>query len=66
MHRAAKKHFDSLGLKKLLPMQSLKQEYATLAVEKKKLYLGYRPAREEMITLLRAKNNVDRILGEPR
>jgi len=44
----------------------LKQEYATLAAEKKKLYQSYHPARDEMIALLRAKNNVDRILGEPR
>ena len=33
--QAAKQYFDSLGLKKLPPMQSLKQEYAMLKVENK-------------------------------
>lgn len=62
-HKAAKKHFDSLGLKKLPKMDTLKKEYATLDAEKRKLYQGYRPAREEMIALLMAKQNVERILG---
>jgi len=47
-------------------MQSLKQEYAALDTEKRKLYRGYRSEREEMNALFRAKNNVDRLLGEPR
>ena len=34
---AAKRYFDSLGLKKLPSIQSLKQEYATLLAENKKL-----------------------------
>ena len=63
IHKAAKKYFDSLGLKKLPAMQSLKKEYASLSSEKKKLYQEYRPAREEMIALLMAKQNVERILG---
>ncbi|MDL2231968.1 relaxase/mobilization nuclease domain-containing protein [Ruminococcaceae bacterium OttesenSCG-928-L11] len=62
-HKAAKKYFDSVGLKKLPSMQSLKTEYATLNAEKRKLYQGYRPAREEMIALLMAKQNTERILG---
>jgi len=41
---AAKKHFDSLGLKKLPATQSLKKEYAALSSENKKLYQEYRPA----------------------
>ena len=47
-------------------MQSLKQEYAAFDAEKRKFYQGYRLEREEMTALLRAKNNVDRLLGEPR
>ena len=47
-------------------MRSLKQEYVVLDVEKRKLYRGYRAEREAMITLLRAKNNVDRLPGEPQ
>ena len=61
--QAAKRHFDSIGLKKLPSIQSLKQEYATLAAENKRNYPEQRRAREEMIELLTAKNNVERILG---
>lgn len=64
-HRAAKKHFDSLGLTKLPSMQNLKTEYATLTVKKKKLYGGYKAAREEMVVLMRAKHNVDQLLSIP-
>jgi len=46
-------------------MQKLKQEYAALDAEKRKLYRGYRTEREEMNLLFRAKNNVERLLGEP-
>jgi len=61
--QAAKRYFNSLGLKKLPSMQSLKQEYATLQAENKKRYPEYKQARSEMIELLTAKNNVERILG---
>ena len=61
--QAAKRYFDSLGLKKLPSIQSLKQEYATLAAENKRRYPEQKRAREEMIELLTAKNNVERILG---
>ena len=61
--QAAKRYFDSLGLKKLPSMQSLKQEYAILKAENKKRYPEYKQAREKMIELLTAKNNIERILG---
>ena len=61
--QAAKRYFDSLGLKKLPSIQSLKQEYATLAAENKRRYLEQKRARAKMIELLTAKNNVERILG---
>ena len=61
--QAAKRYFDSLGLKELPSMQSLKQEYAMLQAENKKRYPEYKQAREKMIELLTAKNNVARILG---
>ena len=61
--QAAKRYFDSLGLKKLPSMQSLKQEYARLQAENKKRYPEQKRAREKMIELLTAKNNVERILG---
>ncbi|MDR0963494.1 MAG: relaxase/mobilization nuclease domain-containing protein [Clostridium sp.] len=64
LHQAAKKYFDSTGLIKFPPMDDLKKEYAMLSVEKKKLSSGYRAEREEMIALLMAKQNVDRIFGD--
>ena len=61
--QAAKRYFNSLGLKKLPSMQLLKQEYATLQAQKKKRYPEYKDAKAKMIELLTAKNNVERILG---
>jgi hypothetical protein len=66
LHRGAKDFFDKLGYgkkKKLPTIASLKQEYATLLAEKKKLYSGYRAARDNNRELLIAKDNADRILG---
>jgi len=67
--REAKKYFDSAGYgknKKLPAINSLKQEYAILEAEKRKLYSVYKAARDEMIALSMAKQNVDILLGEPR
>ena len=64
LHRAAKKAFDSLGLKKLPTVKSLQAEYATLLAEKKSVYADYRKARDEMRELLTVKANVDRLLGQ--
>ena len=61
--QATKRYFNSLGLKKLPSMQSLKQEYAMLQAENKKRYPEYKQAKAKMIELLTAKNNVERILG---
>jgi hypothetical protein len=66
LHRAAKKHFDGFGYgkdKKLPTINALKQEYATLLAEKKKLYAGYHAAKKNMQALAVAKGNADRILG---
>ena len=61
--QTAKRYFDSLGLKKLPSIQSLKQEYAALDAEGRKIYPDLKAARAEMIELLTVKNNVERILG---
>ena len=48
LHMAAKNYFDGQGYgkdKKLPTIASLKQEYAALLAEKKKLYSGYRSAK---------------------
>ena len=60
---AAKRYFDGLGLKKLPSVQSLKQEYAALLAENKKLYPDQKKAKAEMMELLTAKHNTERILG---
>ena len=60
---AAKRFFDGLGLKKLPSVQSLKQEYASLLAENKKLYPDQKKAKAEMMELLTARHNTSRILG---
>ena len=62
MHKAAKKAFDELGVKKLPTIKALNTEYAALMAEKKAAYAEYRKAREDMKELLTAKANIDRIL----
>lgn len=61
--QVAKRYFDSLGLKKLPSIQSLKQEYAALLAENKKNYPELKQARANMIELMTARNIVERILG---
>jgi len=63
IHQEAKKCFDNSGLTKIPSIKTLKQEYATLSAEKKKLYSEYHAAKKEMTDFLTAKANVDRLLG---
>jgi hypothetical protein len=64
LHRAAKKYFDAQGCNgKLLPIASLKQEWATLESEKKLLHSGYRERKENYTALVTARGNAERILG---
>ena len=60
--KAAKAFFDEKKLAKLPTINSLKQEYATLAAEKKKLYAGYSAARNHMQEILMAQQNVHQLL----
>ena len=60
----AKEYFNSLGLKKLPSMKSLKQEYAEFTAEKRKLHPQMREARDERWKLMIAKSNVDYILSK--
>ena len=62
LHQAAKNAFDEMGVKKLPKVKELQTEYAKLLEEKKKTYAEYRRSREEMLELLTAKANVDRVL----
>ena len=64
LHKAAKKAFDELGVKKLPSVKSLQEEYSKLLSEKKAAYAEYRRSRDEMRELLLHKQNVDRMLGK--
>ena len=64
LHKAAKKAFDEMGVKKLPSVKSLQEEYAKLLSEKKAAYAEYRRSRDEMRELLLHKQNVDRMLGK--
>ena len=63
LHKAAKKAFDELNLKKLPTIRELQAEYAQLLTEKKTAYGEYRQARDDMRELLAVKANVDRLMG---
>ena len=63
LHKAAKKAFDELGVKKLPAKTELDGEYAKLISEKKAAYAEYHRVRNEMKELLTVKANVDLILG---
>lgn len=62
IHKAAKKAFDDLGLKKLPTVKSLKAEYAELLAEKKALYSDYYKLKNEQRDLLIYKANIERIM----
>ena len=62
-HKAAKAHFDELKLAKLPTINTLKQEYATLAAEKKKLYTEHHKAKTYMQDILLAKQNTEMLLN---
>jgi hypothetical protein len=63
---APREAFRFAGVDQAAHHAKSQNEYATLAAEKKKLYSGYRAKKEEMIALLMAKQNVDRLLEQHR
>lgn len=67
MHKAAKKAFDALGVKKAPKIANLNAEYARLQAEKNTLYSDYKRDRDELRQLLIVQENVRRILDtEPQ
>ena len=62
LHKAAKKAFDELDVKKLPSVKTLNIEYSELLSTKKNAYKEYHKVRDEMKALLTVKANVDRIL----
>lgn len=66
LHQTAKKTFDELGYgkeKKLPTVRILRDEYAAVLSEKKKLYAQYKAARSDMQSIQTAKSHVDLLLG---
>lgn len=63
LHKAAKKAFDEMGIKKLPTVKSLQAEYAKLLAEKKQLYPEYSSTRQETRDLQMARANVARLMG---
>lgn len=63
LHRAAKKHFNDRGLKKLPTVKALQAEYAALLAEKRATYPAYREARAEMKKLLTYRANAEAMLN---
>ena len=63
LHKAAKAHFDKLGLKKLPAIKLLQTKEQRLYQAKNQTYAKYKKARQEMQEILNAKANVDKILG---
>lgn len=63
LHKAAKRSFDELNIRKLPTIKSLNDEFTELVAEKKKLYHEYISVRDEMRELLIHKSNVEKILG---
>ena len=62
LHKAAKKKFDELGLKKLPKVKELNVEFQELLKKKSTAYSKYKEARDEMKEVLIAKSNIDQIL----
>lgn len=63
IHRAAKKAFDELNLKKLPSRKSLYEEFHQITSQKKKDYAEYRQVRKDMQEYLIAKQTVETILN---
>ena len=62
IHKAAKKAFDELALKKLPTVKSLQAEYSNLLVQKKLDYAALAKAREEARQLQIYKANAEMLL----
>jgi len=62
-HKAAKQFFDAQNLKKLPTIQKLKQEFAALLDEKKKLYGDLKTMRVDMQNILTVEQNISSFYG---
>ena len=62
LHKAAKNHFDELGIKKLLSVKSLREEYTDPLEQKRKAYSAYKQAQNDMKELHNVRANVEYLL----
>ena len=58
IHKAAKKAFDELGVKRIPRVKDLNAEYARLMAEKKQTFAEYRKARDEVKEYLIVRENI--------
>lgn len=58
IHKAAKKAFDELGVKRIPKVKDLNAEYARLMAEKKQTFAEYRQARDEVKEYLIVRENI--------
>lgn len=64
LHRAAKKTFNELGIKKLPTVKSINKEYDEVLQKKKKLYSQYHSSNEKYREMLKHRANIQTILGQ--
>ena len=62
LHKAAKNHFDELGIQKLPSVKSLREEYSDLLEQKRKSYSSYKQAKNDMRELHNVRSNVEYLL----
>lgn len=58
IHKAAKKAFDELGMKRIPRVKDLNAEYARLMAEKKQTFAEYRKVRDEVKEYLIVQENI--------
>ncbi|MBQ2390859.1 MAG: relaxase/mobilization nuclease domain-containing protein [Clostridia bacterium] len=63
LHRAAKKAFDELGVKKLPSVKSINKEFEEVLKKKKSFYPQYHSSNEKYREMLKHKANIQSILG---
>ncbi len=63
LHRAAKKTFDELGVKKLPSVKSINKEFDEVLKKKKGLYSQYHSSKEKHREMLKHQANIHSILG---
>ena len=58
IHKAAKKAFDELGVKRIPRVKELNEEYADLVAEKRQAFADYRKCRDEVKECLVVQENI--------